>query len=198
MLADLKAIFPNGCYIGNKFKVTKSDAHEFWSKSFGIGRTIVPWKTFREHLQAVHPIGSSLEAIALKTTIDFTVNEHISIFEFDVFTRLFAPWSNIIQNWNLLAVTHPGYMAFLTYDEVKMKLMNYIHKPGSYLFRLSCTRLGQWAIGYVTHENTILQTIPQHKTLMQALVDGAWDACYIFPNGQVGGLLVIIYSLMDR
>ena len=45
----------------------------------------------------------------------------------------------------------------------------------SYIFRLSCTRLGQWAIGYVTQEGSILQTIPQHKTLMQALVDGARD-----------------------
>ena len=92
----------------------------------------MPWKSFREHLQAAHPIGSNLEAIALKTTLDFVVNEHVSIFEFDVFTRLFAPWSNIIQNWNLLAVTHPGYMAFLTYDEVKEKLTRHIHKPGRY------------------------------------------------------------------
>ena len=63
--------------------------------------TIVTWRNFREKLQAVHPIGSSLEAIALKTTIDFTVDNHVSIFEFDVFTRLFAPWRNIIQNWNV-------------------------------------------------------------------------------------------------
>ena len=95
-----------------------------------FSKTIVPWKMFREHLQTVHPIGSNLEAIALKTTIDFVVNEHVSIFEFDVFTRLFAPWSNIIQNWNLLAVTHPGYLAFLTYDEVKETLMKYIAKRG--------------------------------------------------------------------
>ena len=43
----------------------------------------------------------------------------------------------------------------------------------SYIFRLSCTRLGQWAIGYVTPEHTILQTIPQNKSLCQALIDGA-------------------------
>lgn len=42
----------------------------------------------------------------------------------------------------------------------------------SYIFRLSCTRLGQWAIGYVTQEGTILQTIPQNKSLCQALIDG--------------------------
>ena len=42
----------------------------------------------------------------------------------------------------------------------------------SYIFRLSCTRLGQWAIGYVTPDKTILQTIPQNKSLCQALIDG--------------------------
>ncbi|KAL7981010.1 hypothetical protein Chor_005244 [Crotalus horridus] len=41
-----------------------------------------------------------------------------------------------------------------------------------YIFRLSCTRLGQWAIGYVTADGDILQTIPQNKSLFQALVDG--------------------------
>ena len=43
----------------------------------------------------------------------------------------------------------------------------------SYVFRLSCTRLGQWAIGYVTDDGSILQTIPQNKSLCQALLDGA-------------------------
>jgi len=37
---------------------------------------------------------------------------------------------------------------------------------------LSCTRLGQWAIGYVTIDRQILQTIPQNKSLCQALIDG--------------------------
>eukprot|EP00794_Sanderia_malayensis_P011094 gene11094-12262_t len=184
MLADLKAIFPNGNYISNGFKITKTDAADFWKTSFGERTTVVPWKYFREQLQISNPIKSGLEAIALKRTIDLTGNEHVSIFEFDVFSRLFAPWSNVIQNWNLLAVTHPGYMAFLTYDEVKEKLMNFITKPGSFVFRLSCTRLGQWAIGYVTSEGTILQTIPQNKTLMQALVDGEREKFYIYPNGK--------------
>ena len=39
--------------------------------------------------------------------------------------------------------------------------MKFRDKPGSYVFRLSCTRLGQWAIGFVTASNTIVQTIPQ-------------------------------------
>lgn len=40
------------------------------------------------------------------------------------------PWGSILRNWNFLAVTHPGYMAFLTYDEVKARLQKYSTKPG--------------------------------------------------------------------
>lgn len=110
--------------------------------------------------------------MALKTTIDLTCNDYISNFEFDVFTRLFQPWNTLLRNWQILAVTHPGYVAFLTYDEVKARLQKYMTKAGSYVFRLSCTRLGQWAIGYVTADGEILQTIPQNKSLCQALLDG--------------------------
>lgn len=86
--------------------------------------------------------------------------------------RLFQPWNTLLRNWQILAVTHPAYVAFLTYDEVKARLQKYINKAGSYVFRLSCTRLGQWAIGYVTADGEILQTIPQNKSLCQALLDG--------------------------
>ena len=50
-------------------------------------RAVVPWRLFRQTLQETHPIHSSLEAMALKSTIDLTVNDHISVFEFDIFTR---------------------------------------------------------------------------------------------------------------
>jgi len=47
-----------------------------------------------------------------------------------VVCRLFQPWCNLLRNWNVLAVTHPGYVAFLTYDEVKARLSLYSNKPG--------------------------------------------------------------------
>ncbi|CDQ94138.1 unnamed protein product, partial [Oncorhynchus mykiss] len=190
MLAELKAIFPNGLFQGDNFRITKADAAEFWRRSFG-DKTIVPWKVFRQALHEFHPISSGLEAMALKSTIDLACNDYISVFEFDIFTRLFQPWSSLLRNWNSLAVTHPGYMAFLTYDEVKARLQKFIHKPGSYIFRLSCTRLGQWAIGYVTADGNILQTIPHNKPLFQALIDGFREGLvpsplpsYLFPDGR--------------
>ncbi|KAB0341780.1 hypothetical protein FD754_018706 [Muntiacus muntjak] len=139
---------------------------------------------FRQCLHEVHQISSGLEAMALKSTIDLTCNDYISVFEFDIFTRLFQPWGSILRNWNFLAVTHPGYMAFLTYDEVKARLQKYSTKPGSYIFRLSCTRLGQWAIGYVTGDGNILQTIPHNKPLFQALIDGSREGFYLYPDGR--------------
>ncbi|MGH0170583.1 UNVERIFIED_CONTAM: hypothetical protein FKN15_059475 [Acipenser sinensis] len=210
MLAELKAIFPNGLFQGDNFRITKADAAEFWRKAFS-DKTIVPWKIFRQALHEFHPISSGLEAMALKSTIDLACNDYISVFEFDIFTRLFQPWSSLLRNWNSLAVTHPGYMAFLTYDEpwssllrnwnslavthpgymafltydeVKARLQKFIHKHGSYIFRLSCTRLGQWAIGYVTADGNILQTIPHNKPLFQALIDGFREGFYLFPDGR--------------
>jgi E3 ubiquitin-protein ligase CBL len=170
MLTELKALFPQGKFVDN-YRVTKPEAGEFWKSRFGH-RAVVEWRVFKQELHTVHPINSNLEAMALKSTIDLTLNEHISVFEFDIFARLFQPWHNLLKNWNGLAVAHPGYQAFLTYDEVKAKLQPFLEQPGSYIFRLSCTRLGQWAIGYVTQDKTILQTIPQNKGLCQALIDG--------------------------
>ncbi|CAL1548149.1 unnamed protein product [Lymnaea stagnalis] len=183
MLAELKAIYPNGAFAGENFRITKGDAADWWKKSFG-DKIIIPWKEFKNTLHETHPIGSPLEAMALKSTIDLTCNDFISVFEFDVFCRLFQPWVNLLRNWNVLAVAHPGYVAFLTYDEVKARLQKYISKPGSYVFRLSCTRLGQWAIGYVTTDRQILQTIPQNKSLCQALLDGQREGFFLYPDGR--------------
>nr|XP_045002932.1 E3 ubiquitin-protein ligase CBL-B isoform X2 [Jaculus jaculus] len=183
MLAEIRAVFPSGQFQGDNFRITKADAAEFWRKFFG-DKTTVPWKVFRQCLHEVHHISSGLEAMALKSTIDLTCNDYISVFEFDIFTRLFQPWGSILRNWNFLAVTHPGYMAFLTYDEVKARLQKYSTKPGSYIFRLSCTRLGQWAIGYVTGDGNILQTIPHNKPLFQALIDGSREGFYLYPDGR--------------
>ncbi|XP_055356315.1 E3 ubiquitin-protein ligase CBL-like [Paramacrobiotus metropolitanus] len=183
MLAELKALYPNGEYAGDSFRITKADAAEWWKATFH-DRIIVSWTSFLAKLHVRQPISSPMEAAALKSTLDLTGNDCVSIFEFDIFTRLFQPWPTLLKNWQILAVTHPGYVAFLTYDEVKARLQQFINKPGSYVFRLSCTRLGQWAIGYVTQDGSILQTIPQNKSLCQALLDGARERFYLYPDGR--------------
>ncbi|XP_040901196.1 E3 ubiquitin-protein ligase CBL-C isoform X2 [Toxotes jaculatrix] len=183
MLWEMKAMFPDGHFQGDTYRVTKTEAEKFWWHSFG-NKCIVPWNTFKEQLRTVHAFEEGMESMALKSTIDLTCNDNISVFEFDIFTRLFQPWRSLLRNWNQLAVTHPGYMAFLTYDQVAARLERYLHRPGSYIFRLSCTRMGQWAIGHVTTEGGIIQTIPENTPLYQALIQGFKEGCYLFPDGR--------------
>ncbi|MCJ8728533.1 hypothetical protein PDJAM_G00005580 [Pangasius djambal] len=183
MLWELRTIFPGGQFQGDTYNLTKTEAREFWRKIFGQ-KCIVKWSMFKQHLKSVHNFEEGMEAMALKSTIDLTCNDHVSVFEFDIFTRLFQPWSTLLRNWNHLAVTHPGYMAFLTYDQVQTRLDQHKHRPGSYIFRLSCTRMGQWAIGYVAPNCSIVQTIPENTPLYQALIQGFRQGCYLYPDGR--------------
>lgn len=60
-------------------------------------------------------------------------------------------------------------------------------------YRLSCTRLGQWAIGYVTSDGEILQTIPQNKSLCQALLDGHRQEMICIDTKQIVTITCSIY-----
>uniref|UniRef100_A0A452VES5 E3 ubiquitin-protein ligase CBL n=1 Tax=Ursus maritimus TaxID=29073 RepID=A0A452VES5_URSMA len=184
MHAELGALFPKGKYCGHTYQLTKAPAHTFWREHCGA-RCVLPWAEFESLLCTCHPVESGSTALALRSTINLTCSGHVSVFEFDIFTRLFHPWPTLLKNWQLLAVNHPGYMAFLTYDEVQARLQTYRDKPGSYIFRPSCTRLGQWAIGYVSSDGSILQTIPLNKPLFQALLDGQKEGFYLYPDGKI-------------
>ncbi|KAM5209962.1 E3 ubiquitin-protein ligase CBL-C isoform 1-T1 [Hipposideros larvatus] len=183
MYAELNALFPEGKYCGHTYQLTKAPAHTFWREHCGA-RCVLSWPEFESVLCTCHPVESGPTAQALRSTIDLTCSGHVSIFEFDIFTRLFQPWPTLLKNWQLLAVNHPGYMAFLTYDEVRARLQACRDKPGSYIFRPSCTRLGQWAIGYVSSDGSILQTIPLNKPLLKALLEGEKEGFYLYPDGK--------------
>ena len=189
MLSELKAIFPEGKYIGNRYRITKPDASLFWERTFGP-QMIVPWHRFgvwiiicflesRLYSTCIETLKASKESwiglilwvtplkmkphwkirsIWLKTNtfrnsnLTFLPgnNSIINIRHYTRHFRLFQPWDQLLVNWKLLAVTHPGYASFMTYDEVKQTLAPFRAKVGSYLFRLSCTRLGQiWVLQYL-------------------------------------------------
>ncbi|CAH7386973.1 Cblc [Phodopus roborovskii] len=183
MHTELNTLFPGGKYCGHLYQVTTGSAHTFWREHCGA-RCVLPWAEFQSLLCACHPVEPGPTVQALRSTMDLTCNGHVSVFEFDIFTRLFQPWPTLLRNWQLLAVNHPGYMAFLTYNEVQTRLQAFRDKPGSYIFRPSCTRLGQWAIGYVSPDGSILQTIPLNKPLSQVLLKGQRDGIYLYPDGK--------------
>ncbi|KAH8868558.1 E3 ubiquitin-protein ligase CBL [Schistosoma japonicum] len=197
LLNDLEALFPQNTFVPS-FRITKPNAAHWWVTNFGDS-VIVSWQLFKNSLIQTFRIDSDTQLLALQTTIDITCNNYVSIFEFDVFTRLFQPWNNILETWKALAILHPGYMAFMTYDQVKAVLKRYCSYPGpgTYIFRLSCTKLGQWAIGYITRELKILQTIIQNKSLTQALVDGEREGFYLYPNGKPSPTTLLYHLTHD-
>lgn len=52
-------------------------------------RCVLPWAEFQSLLCACHPVEPGPTMQALRSTLDLTCNGHVSVFEFDVFTRLF-------------------------------------------------------------------------------------------------------------
>jgi E3 ubiquitin-protein ligase CBL len=123
ILAEIKSLFPKDVYEGQNFRIAKKDAADFWRFNFG-DRIIVSWKEFEVKLNRVHQITSQSESDSLRETIQLTKTKYVSIFEFDIFTRLFQPWNNLLNNWKYLVTEHPGYIAYSTYDEVHKRLQN--------------------------------------------------------------------------
>jgi hypothetical protein len=50
---------------------------------------VLPWAEFQSILCSCHPVEPGPAAQALCSTMDLTCSRHVSIFEFDIFTRLF-------------------------------------------------------------------------------------------------------------
>jgi hypothetical protein len=74
--------------------------------------------------------------------------------EFDVFCQLFQPWDRILNTWGVLTKMHPGYKAWVTYEQVQQELEPLLHKPGSYCYRLSATRCVLVSVHVARHAST--------------------------------------------
>lgn len=154
MLWELKAMFSGEFFQGDTYRLTKTEAEEFWRNSFGnkwvwkkchhfvisfllgsflcvrirymlimcLDRCIVQWNSFKQQLQSVHPFEEGMESMALKSTIDLTCNDHISVFEFDIFTRLFqVRWNFQIKGnkWSLKGIVWHVLWKF-NYNQAKV------------------------------------------------------------------------------
>jgi E3 ubiquitin-protein ligase CBL len=111
MLADLTAMWPGGVF-NSRVTIVKHEARDFWESTWPDA-AIVSWDTFTTEFGRVHKFHSAEEMSALRKTVDLLENHHVSRFEFDVFTRLFQPWKQIMNTWNIIVVTHPGCVLHL-------------------------------------------------------------------------------------
>ena len=90
----------------------------------------MPWEQFALEFARVQPMATQEEAALVRNTMNLTESGFITKFEFDIFTRLFQPWQGMINTFNVIVITHPGYVAYMTYDEVEAVLSKWRNKPG--------------------------------------------------------------------
>ena len=183
---ELTMFFPKGVFVGENaldIVLRKQAAREFWKKNFEK-QAIVPWRDFIRAFGKEHSVDSEEEESALRNAIDLTWNDHVSLFELDVFSRLFQPWDSLLKNWRFLTLVHPAFMAYLTHEQVGGLLGKHSKKPGSYFFRFSTTSMGSWSIAYVTPEGRVKQIILKNEPLIPALKEGERTQRYLYPAGQ--------------
>lgn len=102
--------------------ITLREPALFWEKWFGTA-PIVPWEAFASGLQAHFGLAAITDiSDDLKGHVDMTKDGRVSWWEFCVFTRLYQPWERILNTWRLLTKGHPGYQAWMTYEEVQQLL----------------------------------------------------------------------------
>jgi E3 ubiquitin-protein ligase CBL len=158
------------------------DAKIFWETMFP-GQMCVVAGEFMDKFREVQEKGWEERRGQLQQSIDMCEDNSVSWWEFDIFATLFQPWDRLLQVWHVITTVHPGYRAWSTYEQIKQTLRPHLAKPGSYVFRLSVTRPGSWAIGFVHPGGRVLQAIPEGKSLYQALIDGQNDGTYLYPDG---------------
>ncbi len=62
-------------------------------------------------------------------------------------SRLFQPWSTLLRNWQILAVTHPGYVAFLVSNVISNCILRHWRQSKlSYNVRPRQTFFSTWSI----------------------------------------------------
>ena len=108
----------------------------------------------KRHLQIIFPSDITLvERLMLLRALGF------------IYIYFFFVWNDYNSQINARKFVVLKFLNYIQHINSKNITMISNHKTilflFSYVFRLSCTRLGQWAIGYVTSDGNILQTIPQ-------------------------------------
>ncbi|KAH1010799.1 hypothetical protein HUJ05_005042, partial [Dendroctonus ponderosae] len=108
------------------------------------------------------------------------IPQHSNAFPLCFFSSTLVPWKIFRQELNSVHPISSGLEAMALKSTIDLTCNDYISNFEFDVF----TRLGQWAIGYVTPDGEILQTIPQNKSLIQALLDGYREGFYLYPDGR--------------
>ncbi|BHF62746.1 hypothetical protein SprV_0200573200 [Sparganum proliferum] len=160
----------------------KHDAREWWNSNFGQS-IVVPWHLFYRRFRFRDPRFSGPAEVPLKTTLCLTSSTHVSQFNLDIFARLFGPWHKLYEVWSGLT-SHPGFFRGTTFEYAEELLKRFRHLPGSFLFRISHSTPGFWAIAFVSANGQISQSLVFGVPLPDTLLQGRRSGVYTCVKGK--------------
>ncbi|KAL3318418.1 hypothetical protein Ciccas_002926 [Cichlidogyrus casuarinus] len=184
MLEEIREMFSEGKLI-TSYQISKPEPRKWWQDNFG-DEVVISWNCFGTCFIREFDIEKG-NFDRLHECFSFTSTEYVSIFAFDLFTRLYTPWKQMKDVWTTLAVKSSAYMGFISFSSMRqcLKLM----KPGCFGYRVSCSNVGYWSVGYVTAAGTPSQTICWCRPLADHLKLGNLQSLYLsttsdepFPN----------------
>jgi len=165
-LEQFFSLFPiDGERLGEKLIEDKA-ARQLWKNAFGNEFLIVPWSTFFHAFEKTQNRDLKDDEKAIKSAIDFTHDNFVTPYEFNVFLQWFGPLDGCVDRFlkPLRAGILCGFVPAIEANELlKTK------EPGTYLIRFSKTQVGSFAVTYVDArqriKHTILHSVPGGVTL---------------------------------
>jgi len=128
--------------------IADPEGKEMWVKSFGENTPLVPWAVFIATLEAFLQVPLKEDEESIKMFLDFTQDDHVSIFEFSVFLKWFGPLKGSCQR--MLESLKGGLLCGFV-PAVEANLLLEGKKEGTYLVRFSKTQPGSFAVTFVDH-----------------------------------------------
>eukprot|EP01119_Soliformovum_irregulare_P025028 TRINITY_DN913_c0_g1_i1.p1 TRINITY_DN913_c0_g1~~TRINITY_DN913_c0_g1_i1.p1 ORF type:complete len:432 (-),score=54.60 TRINITY_DN913_c0_g1_i1:108-1307(-) len=140
--------------------IEDAEAREVWTKAFGPMTLMVPWNVF---LSAMDPyLGNAIrhDPDFTRRMMDFTRNDHVSVYEFNIFLKWFGPLKQCSQKLiDSLAVGLGGFI-----PAVEANLLLEGKRDGTFLVRCSKTQPGSFAVTFVDSSGKIKHCLLHHVT----------------------------------
>ncbi|CAH8847059.1 unnamed protein product [Trichobilharzia szidati] len=182
MFEELCSVFPNGVPISEEYHFVRQETGIWWDTVFGK-KYSVSWNGFLQAFTGEFGITDSHMHQPLRDTFSFASEDYVSVYALDIFSRLFPPWKNCFKVWKKLIYEHPAFMPWSTFSDAHNLLVEFINKPGTFVFRLSCNNIGFWSVGYVGEDEKPVQIVCRSHYLADYLEETKHRKLCIFPRG---------------
>lgn len=117
-----------------------------WIKSFGESNPMVPWEVFLTTLEKYTQTSLQEDKEYIKMFLDFTRDNYVSTYEFNVFLKWFQPLRGACER--MLESLRGGLLCgFIPAVEANLLLEG--KKEGTFLIRFSKTQPGSFAVTFV-------------------------------------------------